>query len=263
MDYTLSTCIKNNPDDILLSADQERDVCLSSSLEKLPRPPALRISRPPSSQGDQGAGGQRAASLSRATNETTRGMRAFLLLLLVAATLSDALSTLNGRVDEEHNAIVVEGMWLVQCMQWRISSVPYFSLVSKSVYAARPVSATNKQNGNEATSSPLVRAVRIFDDISSCSLTVDFDTDDIWGSEAEKVFSTKRTVLSGVRILIRQIWAAPPAERPNGGLTSTANKWNKVNKLSQLDIFSSSNCLGLLFEGWLCKTLINQNPDSK
>merc|ERR1712012_1341787 len=47
-------------------------------------------------------------SLSRATNETTRGMRAFLLLLLVAATLSDALSTLNGRVDEEHNAIVVE-----------------------------------------------------------------------------------------------------------------------------------------------------------
>ena len=64
-------------------------------------------------QRDQGAGGQRAASLSRATNETTRGMRAFLLLLLVAATLSDALSTLNGRVDEEHNAIVVEGMWLV------------------------------------------------------------------------------------------------------------------------------------------------------
>merc|ERR1711899_478249 len=50
-------------------------------------------------------------SLSRATNETTRGMRAFVLLLLVAATLnvsSDALSTLNGRVDEEHNAIVVE-----------------------------------------------------------------------------------------------------------------------------------------------------------
>ena len=255
--------MKNNPDDILLSGDQERDVCLSSSLEKLPRPPALRISRPPSSQGDQGAGGQRAASLSRATNETTRGMRAFLLLLLVAATLSDALSTLNGRVDEEHNAIVVEGMWLVQCMLWRISSVPYFSLVSKSVYAARPVSATNKQNGNEATSSPLVRAVRIFDDISSCSLTVDFDTGDIWGSEAEKVFSTKRTVLSGVRILIRQIWAAPPAERPNGGLTSTANKWNKVNKLSQLDIFSSSNCLDLFFEGWLCKTLINQNPDSK
>ena len=144
-----------------MSADQERDVCLSSSLEKLPRPPALRISRPPSSQGDQGAGGQRAASLSRATNETTRGMRAFLLLLLVAATLSDALSTLNGRVDEEHNAIVVEGMWLVQCMLWRISSVLYFSRVSKSVYAARPVSATNKQNGNEATSSPLVRAVRI------------------------------------------------------------------------------------------------------
>ena len=80
-------------------------------------------------------------------------MRAFVLLLLVAATLnvsSDALSTLNGRVDEEHNAIVVEGMWLVQCMLWRISSVLYFSLVSKSVYAARPVSATNKQNGNEA-----------------------------------------------------------------------------------------------------------------
>merc|ERR1712227_263268 len=49
-------------------------------------------------------------SLSRATNETTRGMRAFLLLLLVAATLSDALSTLNGRVDEEHNAIVVEAL---------------------------------------------------------------------------------------------------------------------------------------------------------
>ena len=72
-------------------------------------------------------------------------MRAFLLLLLVAATLSDALSTLNGRVDEEHNAIVVEGMWLVQCMLWRISSVLYFSLVSKSVYAARPVSATNKR----------------------------------------------------------------------------------------------------------------------
>ena len=180
-------------------------------------------------------------------------MRAFLLLLLVAATLSDALSTLNGRVDEEHNAIVVEGMWLVWCMLWRISSVLYFSRVSKSVYAARPVSATNKQNGNEATSSPLVRAVRI----------LDFDTVDIWGSEAEKVFSTKRTVLSGVRILIRQIWAAPPAERPNGGLTSTANKWNKVNKLSQLDIFSSSNCLDLFFEGWLCKTLINQNPDSK
>ena len=65
---------------------------------------------------------------------------------------------------------------------------------------------------------------------------MDFDTVDIWGSEAEKVFSTKRTVLSGVRILIRQIWAAPPAERPNGGLTSTANKWNKVNKLSQLNI---------------------------
>ena len=193
-------------------------------------------------------------------------MRAFVLLLLVAATLnvsSDALSTLNGRVDEEHNAIVVEGMWLFQCMQWRISSVLYFSLVSKSVYAARPVSATNKQNGNETTPSPLVRAVRIFDDISSCSLTVDFDTGDIWGSEAEKVFSTKRTVLSGVRILIRQIWAAPPAERPNGGLTSTANKWNKVNKLSQLHIFSSSNCLGLFFEGWLCKTLINQNPDTK
>merc|ERR1712213_116166 len=49
-------------------------------------------------------------SLSRATNETTRGMRAFLLLLLVAANLSDALSTLNGRVDEEHNAIVVEAL---------------------------------------------------------------------------------------------------------------------------------------------------------
>merc|ERR1711899_310731 len=49
-------------------------------------------------------------SLSRATNETTRGMRAFVLLLLVAATLSDALSTLNGRVDEEHNAIVVEAL---------------------------------------------------------------------------------------------------------------------------------------------------------
>ena len=94
-------------------------------------------------------------------------MRAFLLLLLVAATLSDALSTLNGRVDEEHNAIVVEGMWLFQCMQWRISSVLYFPVVSKSVYAARPVSATNKQNGNETTSSPLVRAVHIFYDISS------------------------------------------------------------------------------------------------
>merc|ERR1711910_44967 len=49
-------------------------------------------------------------SLSRATNETTRGMRAFVLLLLVAATLSDALSTLNGRVDEDHNAIVVEAL---------------------------------------------------------------------------------------------------------------------------------------------------------
>ena len=56
MDYTLSTCIKNNPDDILLSADQERDVCLSSSLEKLPRPPALRISRPLSSSKGPGSG---------------------------------------------------------------------------------------------------------------------------------------------------------------------------------------------------------------
>merc|ERR1711990_1268116 len=49
-------------------------------------------------------------SLSRATNETTRGMRAFVLLLVVAISSADALSTLNGRVDEEHNAIVVEAL---------------------------------------------------------------------------------------------------------------------------------------------------------
>ena len=51
------------------------------------------------------------ASLSRATNKTT-SMRApglSLLAAVVAISVSDALSTLNGRVDEEHNAIVVEG----------------------------------------------------------------------------------------------------------------------------------------------------------
>merc|ERR1712088_680962 len=49
-------------------------------------------------------------SLSRATNKTT-SMRApglSLLAAVVVISVSDALSTLNGRVDEEHNAIVVE-----------------------------------------------------------------------------------------------------------------------------------------------------------
>ena len=32
-----------------------------------------------------------------------------LLAAVVVISVSDALSTLNGRVDEEHNAIVVEG----------------------------------------------------------------------------------------------------------------------------------------------------------
>ena len=56
--------------------------------------------------------GHTLASLSRATNKTT-SMRAPGLSLLAAVVAisasSDALSTLNGRVDEEHNAIVVEG----------------------------------------------------------------------------------------------------------------------------------------------------------
>merc|ERR1712130_91755 len=50
-------------------------------------------------------------SLSRATNKTT-SMRApgLSLLAAVVISVSDALSTLNGRVDEEHNAIVVEAL---------------------------------------------------------------------------------------------------------------------------------------------------------
>ena len=51
-------------------------------------------------------------SLSRATNKTTTSMRApglSLLAAVISVSFSDALSTLNGRVDEDHNAIVVEG----------------------------------------------------------------------------------------------------------------------------------------------------------
>ena len=55
--------------------------------------------------------GHTLASLSRATNKTT-SMRApglSLLAAVISVSFSDALSTLNGRVDEDHNAIVVEG----------------------------------------------------------------------------------------------------------------------------------------------------------
>merc|ERR1711936_392664 len=52
-------------------------------------------------------------SLSRATNKTTTSMRApglSLLAAVISVSFSDALSTLNGRVDEDHNAIVVEAL---------------------------------------------------------------------------------------------------------------------------------------------------------
>ena len=263
--YTLSTCIENNHDDILLSGDQERDVCLASSLEKLPRPPALRISRPLSSQRSGRPESGQSFPRNQRDHERHEGVRPAAAggrhpQRLLRRPLHPQRE--GGRGTQRHRCrrYVARS---VHAMEDLLSSIlfPGFevSLCSKA-------SVSHKQTEwkrDNSTPSPLVRAVCIFDDISSCSLTVDFDTGDIWGSEAEKVFSTKRTVLSGVRILIRQIWAAPPAERPNGGLTSTANKWNKVNKLSQLHIFSSSNCLGPFFEGWLCKTLINQNPDSK
>ena len=90
------------------------------------------------------------ASLSRATNKTT-SMRAPGLSLLAAVVAisasSDALSTLNGRVDEEHNAIVVEGgSPSSACVGTSLFSGfrKCTRLVLKSVYAAEHVSATNK-----------------------------------------------------------------------------------------------------------------------
>ena len=93
--------------------------------------------------------GSKPASLSRATNKTT-SMRApglSLLVAVVAISSSNALSTLNGRVDEEHNAIVVEGgSPSSACVGTSLFSGfrECTSVVLKSVYAAEHVSATNK-----------------------------------------------------------------------------------------------------------------------
>ena len=77
-------------------------VSLASSLEK----PRVRGAR------NRGRRATIRLSLSRATNKTTTSMRApglSLLAAVISVSFSDALSTLNGRVDEDHNAIVVEG----------------------------------------------------------------------------------------------------------------------------------------------------------
>merc|ERR1711936_831266 len=61
-------------------------------------------------------------SLSRATNKTTTSMRApglSLLAAVISVSFSDVLSTLNGRVDEDHNAIVVEAEDLVERREGR------------------------------------------------------------------------------------------------------------------------------------------------
>ena len=104
------------------------------------------------------------ASLSRATNKTT-SMRApglSLLVAVVAISSSDALSTLNGRVDEEHNAIVVEG----GCPKlWEFLYSPGYEstrMVLKSVYAAEHVLATDKhKNQNSLRSSSSVGIAKI------------------------------------------------------------------------------------------------------
>ena len=105
------------------------------------------------------------ASLSRATNKTT-SMRApglSLLAAVVAISVSDALSTLNGRVDEEHNAIVVEGGCPMHVQSEPLSSPGCKSVVWKSVYAAEHVSATNKHKiQNRLRSSSSVGIAKIF-----------------------------------------------------------------------------------------------------
>ena len=110
------------------------------------------------------------ASLSRATNKTT-SMRAPGLSLLAAVVAisasSDALSTLNGRVDEEHNAIVVEGESASSACVGTSLFSGYLRectrVVLKSVYAAEHVSATNKHKSqNTSRSSSSVGTAKIY-----------------------------------------------------------------------------------------------------
>ena len=188
------------------------------------------------------------ASLSRATNKTT-SMRAPGLSLLAAVVAisasSDALSTLNGRVDEEHNAIVVEGgSPSSACVGTSLFSGfrKCTSVVLKSVYAAEHVSATNKhKNPNMARSSSSGGTARISlafgESIHGATLLPPIQLTE--QNLDLNCFWMRKSQFSSVglrRFSYRQDLGSSACCERGGGLTLTANNWNKVNKLSQLNI---------------------------